>query len=223
MNTQIKYREVTDADILRDELLKIEKIIPKEFYPNLTLPGKVMSLVQCLEAEENKAKSFEREVSVFREQNRIAKAFDESLANVSTEERKVVSDSLWEAEIKIAVDKEFPQYPNGKTGMQDLNYGKKRKAFVKGVKSDVAKRYWQSPAPVTDEGEEEWLLKYCDNYKPGDFTWGQVIDILKHWQSLRTQQPIDDSGEETPNAWCGKCGAKMQIVRPGKHQCPNCE
>lgn len=22
---------------------------------------------------------------------------------------------------------------------------------------------------------------------------------------------------------CGKCGAELQIVRPGKYQCPNCE
>ena len=29
--------------------------------------------------------------------------------------------------------------------------------------------------------------------------------------------------EEDPQHFCGTCGAELEIVRPGKYQCPNCE
>lgn len=40
--------------------------------------------------------------------------------------------------------------------------------------------------------------------------------------SMEPTDDLSDEWEQTPTL-CGDCGAQMQIVRPGKWQCPDCE
>jgi hypothetical protein len=48
--------------------------------------------------------------------------------------------------------------------------------------------------------------------------------IGDEWWSANVQPlTVDDYDEDDMTHTCGDCGEKLQIVRPGKYQCPNCE
>lgn len=41
------------------------------------------------------------------------------------------------------------------------------------------------------------------------------------WDMLLPRKSVDDFGMDS-NSKCETCGATLQIVRPGKYQCPQC-
>ena len=41
------------------------------------------------------------------------------------------------------------------------------------------------------------------------------------WDMLFPRPRVDEFGMDK-NAKCGKCGKRLEIVRPGKYQCPEC-
>ena len=48
---------------------------------------------------------------------------------------------------------------------------------------------------------------------------GFVVSVIRGLTRCHPSPPYDDDLDH----YCGDCGRKMQIVRPGKWQCPICE
>jgi hypothetical protein len=53
--------------------------------------------------------------------------------------------------------------------------------------------------------------------------WKDYIEqIVMLWAAIRKSQATIVYEEDLLHT-CGDCGAELEIVRPGKYQCPNCE
>lgn len=48
-----------------------------------------------------------------------------------------------------------------------------------------------------------------------------TLEVIK--LELFAEQSVESALDEVDDGWCLSCGNKLQLIRPGKHQCPFCE